>query len=481
MGEEDGPVEQEYVDLDGVASMVQYAAENKASATNSNKNGTSTTNATDPPATTTTTTTANSDNEDSSSGNQSYPVNTPVLQEFSSGWYEGFITKVTRPSSTDVVYQVTWNDGTTDEFTNVDDVDRMVQNAIDYTPWTVGTPVYDEDDASYGRVSDFADGYYVVRWDDDGTTTDYYDFDAVDDLVTAAVRQKGSVVAAADDFRPWEDGTPVAWEFDDGWWEGTITRYNTNDGTYQITWSDGSVNTYTDVARVDLMVKAAAATTATEQTDVPTAFDTELSTEYDTEVVLDGNDDDDSTDYYDIGTVVYREFDTGWWVGNIVSYEGGYYTVRWTDNSFTYYEVGSEEIDTLVANAYNIPDDSDAQTYPIGTPVYKEFGDDGWFHGTIVSYSQLMYTVKWSDGEETYYVNGPDLDDMVSAAEAEGGDGMTTSGKAVLSVTVLAIAVGLAVFRVGKLRQRSKTIQKEVQKSVEEVQQLDQKSGGYYS
>jgi hypothetical protein len=517
------PVEIEYTDLEEVDLMVQYKIHGvgvegeyekfqQAGATNNidsgstvatagttTTNGTTTTSnsaTTDPPTTSTaaaaaaaqdTTTQVDNDAVDLTNY-EPYPNNTPVLMEFSSGWYEGFITAF---SPTTAVYEVTWNDGTIDKFDDLDGVDEMVQNAIEYEPWPTGTAVVDDEDGSFGKIFNFTNGHYVVQWDDDSSTNNYYDFDTVDDMVTSAMRKNNGTAApnkngtttdnnatataanadagdvTNDEYLPWENGTPVAWGFDDGWWEGTITGYSPNDRTYEITWSDDTVNTYTDLDKVDDMVETALH--ADEDTMEP-SYEASFETTGEGEFYE-----------YDIGTFVYREFDTGWWVGNIVSVEDGYYTVRWTDNSFTYYEIESEEIDRIVSNADNIPDDSDAQVYPLGTPVYKEFGDDGWYHGKIVAYSQLMYTMEWEDGEQTYHVNGQDLDTMVSSASANDDGGMTTAGKFFLSVFVMSIAAALAIFRVQHLRRRSKMIQETVQASVQEVEELDRKSLEYSS
>lgn len=56
-----------------------------------------------------------------------------------------------------------------------------------------------------------------------------------------------------------------------------------------------------------------------------------------------------------------------------------------------------------------------------GTKVYKEFPNEGWWSGTITSYSQAtgMYTVTWEDGSTDYYDDSTEIDQMVAWARAD--------------------------------------------------------------
>ena len=40
---------------------------------------------------------------------------------------------------------------------------------------------------------------------------------------------------------------------------------------------------------------------------------------------------------------------------------------------------------------------------PIGTKVYKEF-DDGWYQGSVLSFTDGVYSVQWEDGEVEVYL-----------------------------------------------------------------------------
>jgi hypothetical protein len=393
---------------------------------------------------------------------QSWPKGTPVLLEFASGWYEGQITTYELINSTYAWYQIDWSDGTSGQYDDLDLVDEMVQNAEEYDPWTVGTAVYnangelDEDvEANLeGTIQSFEDGAYTIEWSN-GQLRDYYDFDDVDDLVAAAVRKNGPTadVDGDDAYEPWAIGTEVWYEFDDGWWQGTITDYDAAEKTYDITWSDGSVDTYYDLDKVDQMV-----------------YDAQDNTEEATDYY------DDSFQDYEIGTFVYKEFDDGWWVGNIVAYENGSYTVRWTDNTFDNFDADSQELAEIVDNADNIPDDFDVQIYPIGTPVYLEFDDGNWYHGTIESYQESMYTVEWEDGTSTRHVTGREMDAMVAAGVPPSR--MSGAGIATLSIFILMISLGLA-FYIVKVVERRRTINATVRASVQEVEELDKQHNGY--
>lgn len=56
-----------------------------------------------------------------------------------------------------------------------------------------------------------------------------------------------------------------------------------------------------------------------------------------------------------------------------------------------------------------------------GTKVYKEFPNEGWWSGTVTSYSQAtgMYTVTWEDGSTDYYDDSDEVDQMVAWAQAD--------------------------------------------------------------
>ncbi|KAG7343363.1 hypothetical protein IV203_021308 [Nitzschia inconspicua] len=398
-----------------------------------------------------------------------WPTGTFVLMEFTSGWYEGEISSFEKVNETYAFYQIDWTDGTTGQYSDLVDVDEMVQNAQEYEPWPDGTPVFnengelDEDLAAdlEGQITAFASGVYTIEWST-GQQKDYKNFDDVDDMVAAANRKNGASDFDDDaiNYEPWEIGTEVSYEFDDGWWDGTISGFNEDDMTYEVTWSDGSVNTYYDLRKIDQMVDDA-------------QDDDEFADEDDEGIT----DDDDVESEYEIGTRVYQEFDDGWWVGNIVSNENGVYTVRWADNSFDTFDADSQELADIVYNAQNMPDDVDVKAYPIGTPVYRQFEDDIWYHGVIISYQDFMYTVEWEDATSTRHPAGAEMDAMVAAGAPT--KGMSAAGIAFLSIFVLSASFGVAYFFIKKHAQRKQITNKNISPSAEEIAELDKKPSGY--
>jgi len=63
----------------------------------------------------------------------------------------------------------------------------------------------------------------------------------------------------------------------------------------------------------------------------------------------------------------------------------------------------------------------DGKSWDNGTKVYKEFPNEGWWSGTITSFSQAtgMYTITWEDGSTDYYDDSTEVDQMVAWAQAD--------------------------------------------------------------
>jgi len=374
---------------------------------------------------------------------EAWPVDTVTLLEFQDGYYEGKITSFNlSDDKKTATYFVRWSDGTTDTFVNeLEWMDLMVENAIEYKPWEVGTKSYGYPNPEAGsnepflggEITLFEDGAYNVTWSN-GDVVMYNDFDMVDALVNnAGMHYEPSLM---DNYEPWPYGTPVAWDFDDGWWDGTITDFT--DGNYEVTWSDESTKIYSNLEKIDQMVQYV----GEDGGDFQEGYDDQ-----------NGGYDDFQGDYqyYPIGTIVYAEFEDGWWAGHIDSYDEDYYIVQWSDNTIDNFLPGPD-VDAMVENSQLIPFD-ESGIYPIGSQVYKEF-EDGWFWGSIESNAGGLYTVIWDDGERTNHVSGLEMNKMV--ANATGGQGMSDVGKVFLSLFVLGSVAAILFFFVRRSNKRKK-------------------------
>jgi len=370
-----------------------------------------------------------------------WPVGTDTLLEFTDGWYEGQIASFSlSDDKKNATYVVTWSDGSTDSFVNeLEWMDLMVANSLDYEPWQIGTPVFgypnpDSVDAADGQESEnaylngeitaFEDRAYAVTWSN-GDVVVYNDFDVVDELVSNA----GAYLNPSfmENYNPWPKDTPVSWDFDDGWWDGTIADYS--NGTYEVTWSDGSSKYYSNLEKIDQMVAFASGQGFIGNLADPSTQNDDY--QYDADNIY--------GDYYRLETLVYAEFKDGWWAGYIDSYEGEYYVVRWNDNSVDTF-LPSEDFDQMVINGQSIPLDYDV--YPVGTHVYSNF-EGAWFWGTVEYSEGGFYTILWDDGQRTTYVSGPEIDEMVANAYK---GGMTTFGKLALTLFVLGGLGGIIFF-----------------------------------
>jgi hypothetical protein len=273
-----------------------------------------------------------------------------------------------------------------------------------------------------GEITAYENGAYTVTWSN-GDSTVLSDFDMVDQLVNnAGVHMNGDSWLA--NYDPYPSGTLVAWDFDDGWWDGSITNFS--NGAYEVTWNDGSSKFYSSLEKIDQMVNFYNGG----------SFLGNLADPDDVDVDFDENDDSVYGEYYALLTVVYVEFQDGWWAGYIDSYEGNYYVVRWSDDSVDKY-LPSDEMDEMVLNAQYIP--KDYGIWPAGTHVKKEF-DEAWFLGTIEYSNGGLYTILWDDGTRTTYVSGPEIDELVKKAHKGG------FGRFVLIIFVLGSVGGIVFF-----------------------------------
>jgi hypothetical protein len=243
-----------------------------------------------------------------------------------------------------------------------------------------------------------------------------------------------------DRYSPWPKGTPVSWDFDDGWWDGTITDFS--DGTYEITWSDGSSKFYSNLEKIDQMVNFASGGGFLGNLANPETQDDDY-VEYD--------DNNMYKDYYGLKTVVYAEFSDGWWAGYIDSYQNEYYVIRWSDDSVDMFLPG-EDMDEMVINGQSVPEDYGI--WPVGTHVYSKF-DGVWYFGTIDESRGGFYTVLWDDGSRTTYVSGAEIDEMVNNANRTG---MSPFGKFAIAIFALGCVGGIAFFFVRRKNRKQQEL-----------------------
>lgn len=384
-----------------------------------------------------------------------WPVGTLTLLEFADGWYEGNITSFSlSDDKANVTYIVTWSDGTTDVFVNeLEWMDLMVANAQDYEPWSIGTSVYGypnpntkDTESKYldGKITAFENGAYTIKWSNDDVKV-YSDFDVVDELVNSAGMHFDP--NELDHYEPWPYNTPVSWDFDDGWWNGTITGFS--GGSYEITWSDGTSKIYSSLDKIDQMVAFAAGE----------GFISDDDRQYDD--YQSGDDYYAANDYYPVGTLAYAQFQDGWWVGYVDSYENDYYVVLWSDGSSDDFLPGPD-MDEMVNNAQYISNDFDL--YPEGTRVYSKFNGN-WYWGTVEHSASGFYEILWEDGERTVHVAGDAIDEMVANAYST-TSGSSAFGVGVLSMLVLGGIAGITFFVVrGNMRKKQSS---EVTEQVQE-------------
>jgi len=233
----------------------------------------------------------------------------------------------------------------------------------EYDPWENGTPVYYEfeGDGWYeGEITGFdseAEAYQIT-WSD-GDVENYDDFNVVDQMVY----DYANMVRDHDDGNceedAWPDETDI-YVFEDGrgWW-GKITQCQ--DGVYTATWENGDVGYYDEGVDFDKMVTDAQKLSNNQ--DASDNFDSDTAVH------------DFTTQTYNEGTVVYKEFDDGWYQGQIMSFQNGMYSVQWSDGELDDYAEG-DEMDQMVADAVNVLDKEDGAGLPTSTTSAAPPGND---------------------------------------------------------------------------------------------------------
>ena len=136
--------------------------------------------------------------------------------------------------------------------------------------------------------------------------------------------------------------------------KGKITDFNKKDGSYEVTYSDGSAQTYSDISDVVEMVNAAA--------------DLVLSGGYKSEGKY--------PNPFPVGTRVYYHFPSGWYNGHVSNFYRDTYKVTWSDWSMGKPDKGLESIKLMSTQAAQQAMGFKADTverYKVGTPVYYKF------------------------------------------------------------------------------------------------------------
>ncbi|KAG7343362.1 hypothetical protein IV203_021307 [Nitzschia inconspicua] len=231
-------------------------------------------------------------------------------------------------------------------------------------------------------------------------------------------------------FEPWANGTPVYWQFPgEGWWRGFIVHFSSTDALYTIEWEDGSKDYYPyDDEQVDQMVAYAQNDPNVNGgiaavTDAPTDTPTEEAT--------------DDVGVFPLGTPVGDQEDDGqWYVGTIIHYSEGTYTVRWdgSDGETERFSAGptlnqmvadAEEAAAAIAArpATSAPTDIPVDTpttevWPVGTRV-AEFEEGQWWFGEIKGYNGEAYFILWDDKEVEEDTDMELVNQMVADAKTQ--------------------------------------------------------------
>ena len=91
------------------------------------------------------------------------------------------------------------------------------------------------------------------------------------------------------------------------------------------------------------------------------------------------------------------------------------YTITWEDGTTEQYsniDTVNEMFDAAMAAADDATVAPTEDPWAVGTHVYRDFGDEGWWHGVITSFENDVYTVVWDDGstEPFDYISEIDSD-----------------------------------------------------------------------
>ena len=333
-------------------------------------------------------------------------------------------------------YTVQWADGTSDDFTDLKVLKQMADQAgifligkedVPLQAFPDGTLAFDIRKGEIngrGKVTGFDDlGNYQVTYDD-GEVVTYSDTNSIIDVVNSAASLIFDGVHLAEGEHPqvFPIGTRMYYHFEEGWFNGFVSRFDAESGNYLVTWSDFSVGS-PDMGLL-----------STLQMAIQGAMQM-------------GGFTPDDNERWDIGTPVYYKFESGWYSGYISDYtNGGWYVITWDDGTKTR-DDDPAKVMQMVNAALNMPTaNKNIEEFPYGTKVYKEF-EDGWYLGKITGTdSKGRYEVTYSDDTKFSYGNEDELRAMVQAAEKHLNKGMGSVGTAFLVLVILGLASGAAFF-----------------------------------
>lgn len=400
---------------------------------------------------------------------------TKVYNEFpNEGWWSGTITSFNAATG---MYTVTWEDGSTDYYDDGDKIDQMVayaQNDPQNNPAGSGTAasgvypagtavsVYEEGEWYDGVVVQFGSGTYTIKWDEDeeievvqaGAVMDQMVQDAMGDDDSPPDGYNGSPSGASDSISV---GTPVSYNGDDGWIDGSITDYS--DSVYTVTWEDGSTDEYDD-SGADLAELQQAAADANGDDDSPPSADSKDS-------VMEGP-------KFENGTPV-SDWEDGEWVdGTVVDFRDGNYVVQWDDEDEAefYDSHDAEDMQELAKMTQDAMGDDDAPPEPetdlweIGTPVAVEEEGKLWY-GKIDDFNADGYSIAWDDGESEYLNNLDLVNEMVSTAALTPKSRMSGAGKFFLSLFIV-LLLGAGGFFGYKFYEKRQAQQRRAKERAEE-------------
>jgi len=371
-----------------------------------------------------------------------FPNGTPVRRQFSDGWSFGIITGFNENTEE---YSVEWDNGEEMELHSKSTTSTKVAAAgEDYLPYENGTHLRKKkEDGSYewGTIKGWAadSRTYTIEFD---SVENFSDLGEVDIMVNSVAN-----------YIPYPEGTPIRKYFDGvGWAFGVVDSFNATEGSYEVTYMDGSQVSTHHMAKMDL--KVAAAGEAYEPHPVGTVireyfedleewgfgeileFDANTRTYT---IVLDGKGIQKNFDVSDLAEIdqmvvgaggpAYKPYETGVQLarefegdglvfGEITAYddETQTYTVEWENGESTS-EGDLALVDRNVAAAKT---GADPNPYPVGTITLSYFEkSDKWYWGEITLYtvSPESWQVKWEDDSTQTFTDEDEVKRMVKHAK----------------------------------------------------------------